>query len=177
MPHILRNYIIPIIERTSNLCGGSAKTHTKLMEVDLVGLIVSYNTEDQLTVENIRRHLICAEKKYIVIRAENIAEAMKQFNDMEAAKTGGKHKAMELDDSKLKPIQELPPCKHIHDDGDFFKCGYFDSDGDNFPRALCFLGGGDYDDCDYCPLENATRTVGESIVLGGVNILSYVENK
>lgn len=146
-------YEISIYWRFTHLSSfGDLAINRKIVEVDCVGLFVYYDTEDQLTNENIRRHLIGRERKTIVVEGGDVKNALEKFyNEVNGAKTGGEpeeSKALWVD--RNEPIRELPDCKLLHKNKNGeFTCGKPEKDG-NGELGMCILE--NYDPPENCPI-------------------------
>jgi len=88
--------------------------------------MIEYDDENELTVENIRKHATLVGDSSCVVEAENIQEAIRKFyKNWDGVNVGGKEetaKALWID--RPKPIIELPYCQFlkISDTGRFI-CG------------------------------------------------------
>lgn len=103
---------LPLSERFTRI-GSPNAISSKLMEVDGIGLVVYYTDEDQVTPENIRRHLIGAQSTHTIIEAETKEEAIKKFHeDWDGAKCGTKAKAIWIEDEDC--IVEYALCDQLN---------------------------------------------------------------
>jgi len=165
-----RIYKIPLLERFMSICGaGDWFSCYKIMEVDNIGLYVYYQKEEDITIKNIRSHLIGVKDQYIIVLANNIGEAITKFySEWKGATTGGRqHKAIWINPDKN--IIEYPGCKLLNiNKNEEFICGkeviddeYANNCGE---FGWCTLGG--YDPIDGCPVEiynDFNRTFGDQI--------------
>jgi len=88
--------------------------------------MIEYDNEDELTVENIRKHCTLVGDSSCIVEAENIQEAIKKFHkNWDGANIGGEEEtAKALWINRPKPVIELPYCQLLRtsDDGRFI-CG------------------------------------------------------
>ncbi|MEK7182272.1 MAG: hypothetical protein AAB679_00740 [Patescibacteria group bacterium] len=131
----------------------------KVVEIDGVGVFVYYDEQDELTNENIRKHLIGREQKTIVIEGRNPKDAVEKFyNEFEGAKIGSKNeesKALWI--KKDEPILELPNCKLLYKNKNGkCTCGKPETDG-NGEYGMCILE--NYDPPENCPISLFYKTL------------------
>ena len=135
-------YKFPIYWRSTSI-GVDFFGHQKYMCVDGIGFLVSYRNEADLTVNNIRRHLMGRCRSQLSLTAENPQHALEKFfQTVPGARVGGRKpesKAVWIDGV----IEEYPDCRQMHEGDDGMVCG------DEYP-CPCFLEG--FDALDGCQL-------------------------
>ncbi|MFA5169654.1 MAG: hypothetical protein WC420_02880 [Candidatus Paceibacterota bacterium] len=121
-------YEIPLKQRFTRISQRGPRLFGKRIfkEVDGIGLMIEYDDEAELTVENIRRHILLVGDSSCIVESENIQEAIRKFyKNWEGANVGGKEetaKALWID--RLEPIIELPYCQFLRtSDTGRFICG------------------------------------------------------
>ena len=168
---MLNYYKIPAFERfieTSQL------GHQTCLHIDEVGVFITHDTEQQLTTDFIRRHLVGRRRTECVVEAESVGMAIRKFLDeWDGANIGGEHehaKALWIDrvtdDGKPshKLIEELPPCPLRHrNKNDALTCGTPVHDLQDHPEkddehwnmngefGMCGIEGYDYPE-EECPM-------------------------
>jgi len=170
------NYIIPYSLRET-IISDFPQTEQKAVCVDNVGIIVKYRPEDadKLNPENIRKHLIgFSDQHTMIIQADNLEEALKEFYEIPETKVGTKYKAMELADKETKPIIEYSSCEHMVVNN-WIRCGYYDEPKEE-SSMVCILGGLDQPP-EVCPIlkqRNSSRV--EVFTIGGIWIKRFYEH-
>ncbi|MFA5714924.1 MAG: hypothetical protein WC998_04250 [Candidatus Paceibacterota bacterium] len=121
-------YEIPLKQRFTRISQRGPRLFSKniFKEIDGIGLRIECDNEDELTVENIRRHGTLVGDSSCIVEAENIQEAIRKFyKNWDGADIGGKEetaKALWID--RPKPIIGLPYCHFLRiSDTDRFICG------------------------------------------------------
>ena len=156
-----KNYIIPFEKRFTEI--GRYRNKTKIMVVDNIGIYVSYEKEADLTTENIRRHLIGVTDCKILVYANDIEDALKQFFEMDGAKAGFKHKAMTLLATERNHIIEYSNCPHLLELESGIFCQRYVETGE-IDKLLCILDG-----CDYPP-EDCIIKIQKELDIKPINI-------
>lgn len=141
-------YNIPLLMRFTRVGGG---VNEKCIEVDGIGIFVSYNEKKELAPENIRRHLIGSKTTYCFVEAKTIKEAKKIFyREWEGASVGTRAKALWIN-SKKRIVKEKA-CKYRHKDKYYqYACGEIDENTGNGEFGGCCIEGFDTDDLTFCP--------------------------
>jgi len=145
-----KNYLIPCQKRSTKISAISC--YTTLRIVDGVGLYVEHEKGVHPTPEQIRRNLISVQEIRMLIQANSIQEALEEFYKEEAVRTGGKHKALTISDSKSNPVIEYTGCKHMGNKNGGINCTYYDdeyTEKDSF--MFCVIDGLD-DPPNMCPI-------------------------
>lgn len=170
-----KNYIIPYGERSTVIGEDAFWGKRTLMCVDNVGLIVEHNKKIVPTDDDVRRHLIgWNEQHRIFIQANSLQEALQEFYDYPECKTGTKHRAWELADSKQRPVIEYAACEHMCMAGGGTACGRYDKPSKD-GWELCVLDGRDEPPTD-CPIDAQMAGKGwrkEVVQVGGVWVKRY----
>lgn len=146
-----KNYIIPCTKRFTQIGNKSLSTIT-LTDIDGVGIFVEHEKDDYPSPKVIRRHLTGQKEIKILIKANSIKDALKEFYDMDGAKIGKIKKALEISATEQNPIIEYTGCEHMGNKNNGINCEYFDdeyTEKDSF--MFCILSGLD-DPHDSCPI-------------------------
>ena len=154
-------YRIPLCERRITLYKGgrSIPTREKYMEVDGMGILVRYEREKDIDLNQIKKASRVKHYTYCIIEAANVEEAIRKFyGEWKGAKVGGKSiasRALRID--RTRRIIALPHCDLLHQgkkEGRFV-CGdpKEDIDYDSGLFGMCILDGADLPD-GYCGLSN-----------------------
>lgn len=114
------------------------------ISVEGIGLMVGFDTEEQLSPENLRRHMFVVRDTFCFVEADDVENAVKKFHlDWQGAVTGARKKALWI--NRAKPILKIPDCSRRSFDGKRYLCG--DSVDDEI-KAECMLSGLDpEEDC------------------------------
>lgn len=146
-------FMIPLCERFTDLKKPpSFWGRSKCINVDGFGIMVHYYDEKDLTLENVRSHLIGQRRRRCYIDAGSLKEAVKKFYDeWEGAKVGGEEderKALYID--KEREIIEFPHCDKLGKNkrGEFI-CGEL-TENEEGELGMCVVEG--YDPPDDCPI-------------------------
>lgn len=106
---------ISAIKRKTIIGNPAHADNLTVMVVDNVGIFVAYNSDIEVTPEDVRRHQRIGFEVYCIIQAENVSEAIAKFYaEQIGANVGGpgeEYKALRID--RDKPIVELPFCEKI----------------------------------------------------------------
>lgn len=148
---------IPIIQRCTETEPGVFMTQ-KVIVMDGVGVFVKFRGEPPAP-EDLRRYLMCRKATFVLVEAQSLAEAVKQFYEWEGAKAGGgqgpESFAMWID--ATRPIIRLPDCENLHyDHRGRFICGPETMENGeptgNGEFGCCVLDG--FDPPEECPIED-----------------------
>lgn len=134
----MRLYQFPVKIRVIDI-GGITKAcsmravsaHGKLMEIDQIGFYLVAPKDSRCSKSEIRRHLTNAFDGFVVVRAENIHQAMAKLGEHPGVRgLGGERpdkKAVVFDSSGWRQVKEMPDCDlQSAFEGD---CFYIDEQG------------------------------------------------
>lgn len=169
------NYIIPYGERFVDMANSFLGGWT-LMCVDNLGLVVRHDPKIVPTDDNVRRHLVgWKTHNTTLVQAESLQDALKKFYDFEECRTGTKHRAWELVDSKDNPIIEYSGCEFMRNREDgCIACACGDEPEDDH-YVMCILDGCNEPPRE-CPIDAQMGNNGwrsEVVQVGGVWVKRY----